>query len=382
MKKPAKYLSIILCTLILTGCWDTTEPERLVYTTGIGIDYKDGKIVVFLQIVNMSGLAKTEGGSSVPNRVDVGRATGKTIDEAIFNLYHTSDRRIYWGHLSFIIFSENALKHDLLRPATDFLDRYRETRYRIFYYATKESLKDTMTIGPIESVSMAFSKLSDPEGNFKQSSLIQPLDLREIIIKLDEPSHVAALPVIKITKQWFGEKEARKNLLIEDVAVVSKNKYYGIFPKDKIGGTRLISKEFTRDNIDLFKGTDKVITAVVYDKKEKIIPIVKGDEVKFKIKLKLKANIELVKQSTKMKDFEKEIKKVLKTEIKTSYKYGASKGVDVFHLSEVLYRKHNKTWKKIEKDGRIPLTKDLIESIEINVTLQNSGKDKLTPVFE
>lgn len=131
MKKPAKYLSIILCTLILSGCWDTTEPERLVYTTGIGIDYKDGKIVVFLQIVNMSGLAKTEGGSSVPNRVDVGRATGKTIDEAIFNLYHTSDRRIYWGHLSFIIFSENAFKHDLLRPATDFLDRYRETRYRI-----------------------------------------------------------------------------------------------------------------------------------------------------------------------------------------------------------------------------------------------------------
>lgn len=108
MKKPAKYLSIILCTLILTGCWDTTEPDRLVYTTGIGIDYKDGKIVVFLQLVNMSGLAKTEGGSSVPNRVDVCRATGKTIDEAIFNLYHTSDRRIYWGHLSFIIFSENA----------------------------------------------------------------------------------------------------------------------------------------------------------------------------------------------------------------------------------------------------------------------------------
>lgn len=46
------------------------------------------------------------------------------------------------------------------------------------------------------------------------------------------------------------------------------------------------------------------------------------------------------------------------------------------------YRKHNKTWKKSEKDGCIPLTKDLIESIEINVTLQNSGKDKLTPVFE
>lgn len=89
-----------------------------------------------------------------------------------------------------------------------------------------------------------------------------------------------------------------------------------------------------------------------------------------------------MKQPTKMKDFEKEIKKVLKNEIKTSYKYGASKGVDVFHLSEILYREDNKTWKKIEKDGRIPLTKDLIDSIDINVTLQNSGKDKLTPVFE
>lgn len=382
MKKSAKWLAILLCTLILSGCWDTTEPERLVYATGMGIDYKDDKFIVYLQIMNMSGLAKTEGGSSIPNRVDVGRASGKTLDEAIFNLYHTSDRRIYWGHLSFIIFSEEALKNDLLRPATDFLDRYRETRYRIYYYATKEPLKEAMTIGPIESVSMAFSRLSDPEGNFKQSSLIQPIDLRELIIRLDEPSHVAALPVIKITKQWFGEKESRKNLLIEDVAVVSKKKYYGIFPKDKIGGTRLIFKEFTRDNIDLFKGTDKVITAVVYDKKEKITPLVKGEKVKFKIKLKIKANIELVKQPTKKKDFEKEIRKVLTNEIKTSYEYGVKKDVDVFHFSEILYRNNNKVWKKIEKNGQIPLTKDMIDSIEIKINLQNSGKNKLTPVFE
>jgi len=382
VKKSAKWLAILLCTLILSGCWDTTEPERLVYATGMGIDYKDDKFIVYLQIMNMSGLAKTEGGSSIPNRVDVGRASGKTLDEAIFNLYHTSDRRIYWGHLSFIIFSEEALKNDLLRPATDFLDRYRETRYRIYYYATKEPLKEAMTIGPIESVSMAFSRLSDPEGNFKQSSLIQPIDLRELIIRLDEPSHVAALPVIKITKQWFGEKESRKNLLIEDVAVVSKKKYYGIFPKDKIGGTRLIFKEFTRDNIDLFKGTDKVITAVVYDKKEKITPLVKGEKVKFKIKLKIKANIELVKQPTKKKDFEKEIRKVLTNEIKTSYEYGVKKDVDVFHFSEILYRNNNKVWKKIEKNGQIPLTKDMIDSIEIKINLQNSGKNKLTPVFE
>ena len=60
MKKMKNTLLLLLCVSILSGCWDSNEPERLVYANGLGIDYKDGKVIVYLQIINVKGLAKSE----------------------------------------------------------------------------------------------------------------------------------------------------------------------------------------------------------------------------------------------------------------------------------------------------------------------------------
>ena len=62
MKTMKNTLILLLCVSILSGCWDSNEPERLVYANGLGIDYKDGKVIVYLQIINVKGLAKSESG--------------------------------------------------------------------------------------------------------------------------------------------------------------------------------------------------------------------------------------------------------------------------------------------------------------------------------
>lgn len=228
-----KLIPLIIIVIILSGCWDSNEPERLVYAHGVGIDFKNGKVVIHLQIINLQGLAKTEAGGdpSSQNASDVGIGTGNTLEEAIFDLYHTSDRRVYWGHLSFLIFSDEAIKAGEFKKTVDFLDRYRETRYRIYFYLTKGPIKEAMLVSPIENISLAFSKLSDPEGNYKQSSFIQPIDLRELIIKLDEPAYFVPIPQLKITKQWSGQKEKKKDLLLDSIAIISENKIKTILPK-------------------------------------------------------------------------------------------------------------------------------------------------------
>ena len=58
------------------------------------------------------------------------------------------------------------------------------------------------------------------------------------------------------------------------------------------------------------------------------------------------------------------------------------RNIDVFHLSETLYRKNNKVWKRVEKNGRIPLEEDTIKSITIHVKLQNTGRNNSDPLFE
>ncbi|WP_349728963.1 Ger(x)C family spore germination protein [Peribacillus frigoritolerans] len=380
-----RFILILLCVSVLSGCWDSNEPERLVYANGIGIDYKDGQVVVHLQIINMQGLAKSESGGdpSSLNAADVGSATGKTLDEALFNLYHTSDRRIYWGHLSFVILSEEAIKTGIFKNTLDLLDRYRETRYRIYFFMTKGAVKDAMLISPIENISMAFSKLSDPKGNYNQSSFIPPINLREILIELDEPAYYVSIPQLKITEQWTGQKEKKKDLLMENIAVISENKINAILPKKVMNGARLVNKQFVRDNVTLFPGTERNTSIIVYDKKTKITPIVeKNGKVRFHIKMKIKASVDMLKSGITRKEYEKELIRSIKKEIKYTYQYTQKRGLDLFRLSKTLYREDIKTWKKIETGGRIPLDEDSIKSIKIEVILQDTGKQTLTPIFD
>ncbi|KON68182.1 hypothetical protein AKG34_04695 [Peribacillus butanolivorans] len=385
MKTMKNTLILLLCVSILSGCWDSNEPERLVYANGLGIDYKDGKVIVYLQIINVKGLAKSESGGdpSTLSQADVGHASGNTLDEAIFNLYNTSDRRIYWGHISFVIFSEEALKAGGLRYTADFLDRYRETRYRIFFFMTKDSIKDAMLISPIENISVAFSKLSDPDGNYNQSSFIPPINLREIIIELDEPAHQVAIPLLKITEQWTGQKKKKQDLLMERVAIISENKIKTILPKKVMNGGRWFNKDFVRDSITIFPETKNDAFVVIYDKKFKIIPVVeKNGTVRFDVKMKLKASVEMMIKDITRKQYEKEIKRSIKKEINKSYQYTQKRDIDLLRLSETLYRMDNKAWKKIEIKGRIPLEEDTLRSIQIDVEIQDTGKQRLTPIFD
>ena len=56
---PQKIVLLIICCLFLTGCWDHNEPERLLYINGLGVHYKkNGDVEVYLQIINLQGLAK------------------------------------------------------------------------------------------------------------------------------------------------------------------------------------------------------------------------------------------------------------------------------------------------------------------------------------
>ena len=381
-----KIAPLIISCFFLSGCWDHNEPERLLYANGMGIHYNEkGDVEVFVQIMNLQGLAKQEsgGGPGTVKQAEVGRGAGKTMEEAVYNLYHTVDRRIFWGHLSYIIFSEEAVTKGAVKDLADFMDRFRETRYRLYFFVTKDPIKDVMLTTPLDNITLAFAKLSDPSDNYKQSSFIQFINLRELIIHTDEPGHQVHLPLIKLTKQWSNDKARERDLLIEDVVILSENTLLGTIPRKYYRGARAINKNFVRDILLLPVGTDHLFSVTVFDKEVKIYPVTEPDgNVRFDIKMNIKAGLQLSKFNLSKEEIEKAIKRKIKKEIQTTYAYTSKRKIDVFNLSETLYRKDNKAWKKVQKNGLIPLEKDTIKSITINITLQNTGKNNIAPLFK
>ncbi|PAQ13036.1 hypothetical protein CD798_16670 [Bacillaceae bacterium SAOS 7] len=217
-------ITFLLLIIPLAGCWDANEPERMVYIQGLGVDYKDGEFVVYLQMLNPGLIAKSEStGNVTQTTVVVGRGKGKTVNEAAFEVYRSSQRRLFWGHLSFFIFTEEALNNKALEKTIGLFDRYRETRYGTYVFATKEPLFDMMTTLPSLKASTAYTKLNQPEASYEQSSFIRAVDMRELLIALQEPPHETFIPYVKtVKKSWKSDVKMKRNIQMAGIASITE----------------------------------------------------------------------------------------------------------------------------------------------------------------
>ena len=66
----------------------------------------------------------------------------------------------------------------------------------------------------------------------------------------------------------------------------------------------------------------------------------------------------------------------MEKEIRHTYAKGLEIDADVYRFSEVLYRKHNREWKKYEENGKIKLDEKSLRNVNIHIKKVNAGRKK------
>ncbi|MFE6167362.1 Ger(x)C family spore germination protein [Viridibacillus arvi] len=383
MNKRILIIALILSAL-LSGCWDVDEPERMLYIHGVGVDFKDGEYEVYSQIIDFTNTAKTEQPVTNPVQSEVGHAKGKTIDEAIFKLYHSIDQKVFWGFFSFIIFTEEALKDGRANPIIDNFLRYRETRYQIWMYGTNDSIQDILLATPIINKALILSKLGDPENSYEQESFIKPINFRELIIGLNEPNHEIAIPFISVNKTWVNEKGGTNTTALSGVGLLSPKEFKGYMPADKIRGLQWMTKDTKRGEVTVKNDSnDSVEFTVVVDKlKVKVKPVVRKSDVKFDIDLKMNVTVSEFHGDVSSEEIKKGVIKEVEKEIKDTYKDALNQNTDIYRLSEYLYRNNFKAWKKHQKDGKVELNEDSIQNINVKIKKLKSQRKSFTETID
>ncbi len=377
MKKKIILLASLTVILLLSGCWDVSEPQRMYYVHGVGIDIKDNQYEVYLQLINYANVAKSETASPLGPKAEIGHAKGKTMEEAIYKLYDSIDLEVFWGHMSYLILSEEALKSEHVISIFDSFIRFRETRYQIYVQCTQEPLEEILLVTPILDKSITSSKLSNPltTGSFEAS--VEPVNFRNLILALNEPSHEVKLPLISINKNWRdSEEESSPETHLEGIGILSKDGFKGIIKGDATRGTQWMQKQTSRGDltITLDSSEKDYLTLDLEKHKLEVKPIVKDNEVQFEIDVIVDGTINGFKGKVTSDEIRKGIIKKVKEEIKKTYEEGLKIDTDIYRLSEYLYRYNVKAWKKLEVDGKVPLTKDSISTINVHVNKINPGR--------
>jgi len=347
------------------------------YINGVGVDFKDGQYEIYMQIINFANVAKTESPNPQAPQAEVGHAKGKTMEEAFFKLYRSIDQKVFWGHMNFVLFSEEALKSKNAIAIIDSFLRHRETRYQILAFCTQESIKDILLVAPILNKSLSASKLIDPLHAKEIQKIFEPVDLRNLVISLDEPSHEVSLPYVSLFKDdWETSKETTEETALTGVGVLSKNGFKGFIKDKAASGIQWMQKTKARGEVTFkIDGTDDDYLSVDLEKLSvKIEPIVKNNQVTFEVDMVFDATVNGFRTKITRDQIRKKVIEEVKKDIRATYLDALEKDIDIYRLSEQLYRKNVKAWKKYEKDGIVPLTEDSISKLDIKVNKVNPGR--------
>lgn len=379
MQKLKCFLTIVVISSLLSGCWGAKEIEHLIYVNSIGVDYVKGKFVFYTQIISFNNIAKQEaGGQRSPQSISVGKGEGRTLDEAIFNLYRTSQQRLSWSHIKAIVFSEDALKQDVVNQLLDVIDRYYEFRYTVWTFATKEPIEDIFNASPILNISVLYSQLNDPQDIYRQSSVVAPMYLYKFIWKWKEPGQTMQLPELSINKvQWTENKKKHPKLIMGGVCFLQNKKLKVCLPRPEIMGLRWLDKEAPRPGITVFHNGEPITTLVMEKIKPEIIPKVEGDKVTFQLKVSTKANMPQLVKAVTEENLRKWAEKSIADEIMNTYRLGQKTETDVLQLSDALYRQNAKAWHRLTKDGELPLRPDTISRVDVALELFGGNLSKI-----
>lgn len=368
---------IFTITLLLSGCWDVTEPQRMYYVQGVGVDYKDNEYTVYLQIINFATVAKTETANPQAAPTEIGKATGKTIEEAIYKLYRSMDQEVFWGHMTFLLFSDNAMRDEHAISVIDTFLRFRETRYHIWVYCTDDSIEDVLLVSPLLEKSPTSAKLSNPKNTAKQESFVEPVNLRQLVIGLNEPNHEMKVPYITINESWETIDGQEKETYFAGVGILSKDSFKGYLKGTSARGIEWMNDATKQGEITFELANNEKDDYLTVDIKKldvRVKPIVTNSQVRFEVVLKFDTVLNGFKGKLYPDQVRKKVSEEVKKEIMGTFEEGLKMDADVFRLSEYLYRDNVKAWKKLEKNGKIPLNKDSISKIDIHINKVSPGR--------
>jgi spore germination protein KC len=373
MKKMTVLL--MLCSLMLTGCWDQKELNQVAVVIGAGVDKAGAhNYRVTAQVIKPSPPNKgSSGGSQLPTWSV--SANGKTVLDAIKRLNQISPRALYWPHVQTIVFGDQMAREGIKSIITWF-ERDRDSRSGTYVVVTKGKAEDLLNkkieLGNVPAKAMA---------DFLDTAALRQiaarkLKLRNLISILSTPGIDPSLDVLD-PKMIRGKVETYQ---LTGLAVFKADQLKGYIDLPYTAGTAIAFNKF-KDGIVTVPLSDKeneYLSYQVTDFKNEIKPTVNGDKVNVQMKIIMEGNLndQTAKADVSYPEVRKQIisqvqKKVEDFILKTFHK-AADMGSDIYGIGQKVRRHYPKFWNE-NKDQWDQKLKEITFTIEVDAHIRRSG---------
>ncbi|MDM5317828.1 Ger(x)C family spore germination protein [Fictibacillus sp. b24] len=372
MKKLIKYI-VASSLLFLSGCWDHAELTEYVFVQSLAIDQnKDGTIKITTQFYKPAPKISSagSGGESYFNI----ETEAKSVFDAIRDVTIHVGRKANWGHVRFIVISEDVAKKLNLGSALDFFYRDHEPRLLTGIAVTEGVAADYLKEKPHVENTVSEQLNEATKTGSKFSAKTYPANLFTIGKQLHSEVDTTYAPFLK------KQKAKENSIFVDGLAIFQKGKLKTILSNKDTKSLMLATNEFQFGIIEVScKGNKLRETFEVTESHTKTSVSIKKEAIHYYIKPKLQASMgELecttIKKGSQVEELNEKIEKQINANLTALLKHSQKKNLDIIGLGNYIYRSNPQEWAKIKKE-KIPYYKNAVFHVDATMNVTNTGTD-------
>lgn len=365
-----KKLLFALFCLILTftsGCWSSYEIEELALASAVGVDYDGTKYNLTIQIIKPEIVAEKTGTDPVTTIY----SSGATMFDAIRNALSYSPKRLYWGYLQTMIFSERALEKGLA-CLIDFLSRDFEIRPIIWIAVTEKDPEELLKAKVSQDVPSGEGINAMIESQKGLSKCVHSM-LTQALICLGNEGRDFACALFGTTKM-----EDEEFMEIKGTALFRGEQYVGSIDTLESRGLLWLMDRIKSGIIVLKAPQDEKLALEILSSKTKIKTKVDGDKIGFEVTIEVVSN--LAEQTANLnpdhpdqwKELAEKQAQHVKDEAEKALRAIRNLGTDPVGFGKLLRAYHPKVWYQV-RDHWHDLLKTVPIAINVKSKLKSTG---------
>lgn len=269
-----KILPLVLCCLLLSGCWDKVEIDRRIFVSVIGIDLgkdssnkedvqklkpnepfqqrvQEKKLSLIYGFPDISELGPGKPGTAKDQFISV---DSSSMEDGIIQATGKSSRSIDVSHTKLIVISSAVLKDsETFKEIIDYLERHPNLDKMMQVVVSEGKAEDYVKYKPPMEKNIEYYLSGLMESSKKNASIL-PVTLNEMLVLLDTNGN-AIIPKVNM-------EEDKKDVVLSGMAVVKNYKLKGYLTPVEVedleimrgkirGGMRVIYKNGHSINIDI-----------------------------------------------------------------------------------------------------------------------------------
>lgn len=360
MKVLTVFLSAVLFILCCTGCntmiKGRTEIDEILFVTVFGIDkISEGEDTVSITINAPSAQPPGEPGGGKKKEAHIFTSQGKSVFEALRKLRLFANRKMFLGHVGFIIIGEEAAKNDVQKQL-DLLARDHELRLNAQVLVAKgHTAKDVIkkTANNDEFLATYLKNLQDNASELSQSG---KMELIRIMQAFDRKNTAPYIPYITLNNNtsYPGLGSKNENIFLEGYAILKGTSLQDYITDGKARGFNWIKNKIESGAIVVKTKQGNNITLEIIRSKARITPIIHNGNINIYIKLQMCSNVAEVQGTENI--FKEDIllyleskqNKIIKSEMQSVIDYAQKSNTDFLNIASAVRHRYPVKWESIK----------------------------------